>query len=111
MGRAARPGVRTRSSPAAPRNRNGREKESGGVSRARRLLGAIDPAEAVSAGDMQDAIATLNNLGQRWLANGLLAAWTDVSLPTDSLTSPVTATDALSDALALKVAPEYAIEP
>ena len=80
------------------------------VRRALRLISAIDPAEAVPAQDMQDGIASLNNLGQRWLANGLIAAWTDVSLPTDSVVTPAAANDALSYALALKVAPEYGIQ-
>lgn len=74
-----------------------------------RLCGIIDAAEAVPADQMQDAIEILNRLGQRWLANGLLAAWTDVSLPTDSLVTPATADDALSYSLALRIAPEFGI--
>lgn len=80
------------------------------VTRAMRLVGVIDAAQAPAADDTQDAIETLNNIGQRWLASGLLTAWTDLTLPTSTLVTPAVADDALAYALAAKIAPEYGKE-
>ncbi len=80
------------------------------ISRALRLCRVLDAAQAAPADDTQDALAALNNIGQRWLASGLLASWTDATGPTFTLVSPVTANEALAYALALRVAPEYGME-
>lgn len=77
------------------------------IRRALLLVGAIDAEEAVSARAEQDARETLNNLGQRWLASGLLPAWTDVTGPTASLVTAASANDALAYRLAILIAPEY----
>lgn len=80
------------------------------VTRAMRLCGILDSTQAPAADDTQDAIDTLNRLGARWLASGLLTAWTDATLPTSTLVTPVTADEALAYALALRIAPEYGRE-
>ena len=79
------------------------------IRRAMRLCGIIDAAEAVPAEQMQDAIEILNRLGQRWLASGLLAAWTDATGPTFSLVTPAKQDDALSYSLALRLGPEFGV--
>lgn len=81
------------------------------VRRALRLVGAQDSDEATSASASQDAIETLNSIGQRWLAIGLLAAWTDVDSPLDTLVTPATADEAIIYELGLRIAPEYGVQP
>lgn len=76
--------------------------------RALRLLNVLDASEAMEANVEQDARQALNNLGQRWLASGLIAAWTDAALPTSVLVTPSSANEALADNLALLLSPEYA---
>lgn len=80
------------------------------IRRALLLVGAIDAEESVPARAEEDARDTLNNLGQRWLASGLLPAWTDVALPTSTLVTAASANDALSYRLAILIAPEYGRE-
>lgn len=80
------------------------------VTRAMRLIGVIDAAQSPAADDTQDAIETLNNIGQRWLASGLLTAWADLTLPTSTLVTPSVADDALAYSLAARIAPEYGKE-
>jgi hypothetical protein len=80
------------------------------VERALRLCRVQDAAEAVEPMDSQDAIEALNNMGQRWLASGVLRVWADASGPTSSLVTPAAANDALAYGLAMKIAPEYGVE-
>jgi hypothetical protein len=80
------------------------------VERALRLCRVLDASEAVEAGDSQDAIEALNNLGQRWLASGLLPAWTNATGPTFVLVTATSANEALAFGLALKIAPEYGVD-
>ena len=75
--------------------------------RALRLINVLDSSESLDANVEQDAREVLNNLGQRWLASGLLADWTDASLPTSSLVTPASANEALAHNLAVLLAPEY----
>lgn len=80
------------------------------IRRALLLVGAIDAEETVPARAEQDARDTLNNLGQRWLASGLLSAWTDATLPTSTLATAATANEAIAYRLAILIAPEYGRE-
>lgn len=80
------------------------------IRRAMRLCRVLDAGEAAEAADAQDAREALNNMGQRWLASGLLPAWTDATGPTTTLVTAASANDALAYALAMKLAPEYGVE-
>jgi hypothetical protein len=80
------------------------------ITRALRLCRVIDASEAVEASDAQDAREALNNMGQRWLASGVLSAWSDATGPTSVLLTPASANDALAYGLAMKLAPEYGVE-
>ena len=77
------------------------------VSRALRLLGIIASGEAIEASIGADSLTSLNNLGQRMLASGALAAWTDATTLSDALVTPASANDALAYLLAVRIAPEY----
>jgi hypothetical protein len=48
---------------------------------------------------------------RRWEANGLALGWTPVANPTDLLTTPDEATDAIVYGLAVRIAPEYGVQP
>lgn len=81
------------------------------VSRSLRLLGVLDPAEAAEAEDMTTGMQVLNGMLARWEANGLALGWASVSSPSATIPLPAEAEEAVAYNLALKLAPEYKVEP
>lgn len=83
------------------------------VSRALRLLRVIDPNESPEAEQVTGAIDALNDMMQRWEANGLALGWSAVEAPTDVLPVPLEAEEAVAFNLAIVLRPEYgvAIDP
>jgi len=81
------------------------------VARALRLIQVIDARQPVKASDMQTGIAALNGLVRRWEANTLSLGWSPVSNPSDDLPLPDEALDAAAYNLALRLAPEYGVDP
>lgn len=77
------------------------------IDRALRLINATDAMQAIESGAEQDARQVLNSIGQRWLASGLIAAWTDATGPQSALSTPASASEALAYQLAIRIAPEY----
>ena len=81
------------------------------ITRALRLIQVIDPLQSVSDADMETAIDALNGLLRRWEASGLALGFSPVSSPSDTLTVPDEALDAVPYALAVRVASEYGVTP
>jgi len=81
------------------------------TTRALRLLGAVDANEALDAEDSETAILALNAMCRRWEANGMAMGWNDVANPSDTMPSPPEADEAIAYNLALRLAPEYQINP
>lgn len=79
------------------------------ISRAMRLIGVLDPRQALNAEEAQNALDTLN---------GMLAEWheAEIGLPDysfSSLTNPLSTdaadVDAIAYALGIRLAPEYGV--
>lgn len=81
------------------------------VNRALRLLQIIDPAQAPSSLDYETGQTALNAMLTRWEATGLAMGWQNVANPSDELPSPPEAEEAIVYQLALRLAPEYGINP
>lgn len=81
------------------------------VARSLRLIQVIDARQPVKAADMATAIAALNGMLRRWEANTLALGWSQVENPSDELPLPDEATDAVAYNLALRLAPEYGVQP
>ena len=81
------------------------------ITRALRLIQVIDPNQSVSDTDMETGIDALNGMLRRWEASGLALGFTPVSSPSDTLSVPDEATDAVSYALAVRVSSEYGVSP
>ena len=80
------------------------------IGRSLRLLKVIAAGETIEAGIAADALAVLNSMCQRFLASGLLAAWTDAATGASSLVTPVAQDEALAANLAVLIAPEFEME-
>lgn len=76
-------------------------------------LRVLDPQEAVSAADMQDAIDALNAMVSRMEADGVSIGWAPVSAGTDTLPAPDEAVEALGYNLAVRLRSRFgvAIDP
>ena len=81
------------------------------ITRALRLIQVIDPIQSVSDADMETAIDALNGLLRRWEASGLALGFQPVSSPSDTLPVPDEALDAVTYAVAVRVASEYGVTP
>jgi hypothetical protein len=81
------------------------------VNRALRLLQVIDPAQAPSDLDYETGQTALNAMLTRWEASGTAMGWQNVANPSDVLPTPPEAEEAIVYQLALRLAPEYGINP
>lgn len=81
------------------------------VSRALRLLGVLDPNEALEAEDAETAIEALNDMCNRWEANGQAFGWSDVSNPSEEMPSPKELNSCIAYNLACELAAEYEVAP
>jgi hypothetical protein len=81
------------------------------VGRAMRLIGVNDPNQAPSADDFATGMLALNAMCRRWEANGTSMGWQDVANPSDELPAPPEAEEAITYQLAMRIAPEYSVEP
>lgn len=81
------------------------------VTRSLRLLQVIDPQQKVSSIDYETAQEALNAMLRRWEANGLALGWQGVDNPSDELPVPPEAEEAIAYQLAMRLAPEYGINP
>jgi hypothetical protein len=81
------------------------------VSRSLRLIKVLDPVEAAEAEDMETAMVALNAMVGRWEANGMALGWAAVTSPAGTIPLPPEAEEAVAYNLAVKLAPEYDVEP
>ncbi|HTH09268.1 MAG TPA: packaged DNA stabilization gp4 family protein, partial [Acidovorax sp.] len=81
------------------------------VKRSLRLIQVINPTQQVSASDMQTGIEVLNSMLTRWEADGVALGWAPSIVPDDELSVPDEAIEAVVYNLALRLCPEYGVEP
>lgn len=81
------------------------------VKRSLRLIQVINPSQAVSATDMQTGIEVLNSMLTRWEADGVSLGWAPSTAPDDELSVPDEAIEAVVYNLALRLCPEYGVQP
>lgn len=81
------------------------------ILRALRLLSGNGVSTFPDGFTLSGAIATLNAMMARWEANGMALGWSSVDGPSDSLPVPPEAEDAVAHNLAMRLAPEYGVEP
>lgn len=79
------------------------------ISRSLRLLGVLDAGEALDANDAQDALETLNAMLAEWHEAGIGLPDYSLSSITDTLATDAADREAIAYALALRIAPEYAV--
>lgn len=80
------------------------------ISRSLRLLGVLDAGEALDANDAQDALETLNAMLAEWHEAGIGLPDYSLSSITDELATDAADRDAIAYELALRLAPEYAVQ-
>lgn len=78
------------------------------INRALRICKIIDIHDATPAVWTANAITALNQLVNRWEANGLALGWSDVTAPDDTLPAPVEAEEPIVYQLALRLNGESA---
>lgn len=83
------------------------------ISRALRLIRVLDPAEALEEYDFTTGRDSLNAMLTRWEANGITLGFQPITTPSDTLSVPLEAEEAVVYNLALKLRPEYSatLEP
>ena len=81
------------------------------VKRSLRLIQVINPTQQVSASDMQTGIEVLNSMLTRWEADGVTLGWAPSIVPDGELSVPDEAIEAVVYNLALRLCPEYGVEP
>lgn len=73
-------------------------------------LGVIDADAPVPEIDMRDGIRALNQMMQRWAADGFVLDWEDVAEPTETLPLPARAEEAAALYLAMRLRSKYRVE-
>lgn len=81
------------------------------VKRALRLLQVQPARQPVKPENMADGIDALNAMARRWEADGIALGWQPVSSPSDDVPAPEEAEEALIYNLAIRLAPEFGVEP
>lgn len=81
------------------------------VKRSLRLIQVINPVQQVSDDDMQTGIQVLNSMLVRWEADGTTLGWSPGTSPDEELTIPDEAIEAVVYNLALRLCPEYGVQP
>lgn len=79
------------------------------VGRSLRLIQVIDARQPVKASDTETAILALNAMVRRWEADGISLGWIPVENPSDELSVPHEAEQAVAANLAVLLAPEYGV--
>lgn len=80
------------------------------IRRALRLIGALNPTQALAAQDAQDALETLNAMLAEWHEAQIGLPDYSLASITDTLASDVADREAIAYQLAIRVAPEYGLE-
>jgi hypothetical protein len=80
------------------------------ISRALRLIRVADAAEALDASMAQDALLTLNAMLAEWHAAKIGLPDYSLSSGTDTLATDAADSEAIAYQLALRLAPEYAVD-
>jgi len=80
------------------------------IRRALRLIGALNPTQAMKAQDAQDALETLNAMLAEWHEAQIGLPDYSLSALTDTLASDVADREAIAYQLAIRVAPEYGLD-
>ena len=78
--------------------------------RSLRLLGVLDATESPLAEDSNAAIMAMNAMLQRWETGGLALAWQPAANPSDELPTPTDYDECIAYNLAVRLAPEYAVQ-
>jgi hypothetical protein len=81
------------------------------IARAMRLIGAIDPNQALEANMAQDALDTLNAMLAEWHEAGIGLPEYQLTSLFDTLSTDNADREAISYQLALRIAPEYGLAP
>lgn len=81
------------------------------VKRALTRIQVINPVQQVSAKDMQTGIGTLNEMMMLWESYPLPLGWQNVSNPDSDMPTPPEAEGAIVSNLAVRLAPEYGVDP
>lgn len=77
------------------------------ITRALRLIGAIDANEAPDAADARDALDVLNGLFAEWRGSGIPVPDYSVEGFDDELTLQLADKEAVAHQLAMRISPEY----
>ena|SRR4249919_3139199 len=80
------------------------------IRRALRLIGALNPTQALKAIDAQDGLETLNAMLAEWHEAQIGLPDYSLSSITDTLASDVADREAIAYQLAVRVAPEYGLD-
>lgn len=79
------------------------------VGRSLRLIQVIDARQPVKPTDMETGIFALNGMVRRWEADGISLGWIPVENPSDEVSVPEEAEQAVAANLAVLLAPEYGV--
>src|SRR5690606_39057170 len=80
------------------------------IARSLRLIQVVDARQPVTAADMSTGILALNGMMRRIEADGTALGWQPATNPSDVLSLPPEAEQAIAFNLAVLLAPEYGVD-
>lgn len=81
------------------------------LKRAMRLIRVLDSGASPSGADFELAIPVVNKMMARWEEDGVAVGWVAISNSGDTMPAPDSALEAIEANWAVRMAPEYEVEP